>query len=455
MIRLKNKVKSWLGPLWWWSLILFITQRFGDVINIYVGLWLVPKYVSSNELGALLPLTQIAGLLGLPFAIILTPFGKFINTFGAKEEYGKIKALLLDVLILVGIGSVIIGVYTWHIAPLIFERLRIGSSSLIWILCGITVTSLVLPLTNNALAALKKFSVQSFAGFISAPLRLGALFLLLPLFGLSGYFSSQLLLNICCVGIAFWGLRKLVSSDIKRESYYSHWREMVAYTLPFIIITGVNSVSASIQYLVIRQRLPDIESAAFYFCSRFAEIPNIIWASIGGVFFPYISDAFEKGKDTRRMLYNVFIVSVVGGGAIALLLGFSMTWVFGLVDQWSNYRPYAYLVGWLALTNVFSVGGGCIIVHEMACRRFSFLWYTVPISLLESAFLISFTGYGFFTPYFPTKWVNWMASLRVARLEYIVGVHLLVAFLPFCLLVAQAYFNHNSMARIQKPTKAN
>ena len=103
MIAIRNKIKSWLGPLWWWSLILFITQRFGDVINVYVGLWLVPKYVSSNELGALLPLTQIAGLLGLPFAIILTPFGKFINTFGAKEEFGKIKALLLDVLILVGI----------------------------------------------------------------------------------------------------------------------------------------------------------------------------------------------------------------------------------------------------------------------------------------------------------------------------------------------------------------
>ncbi len=437
MIALKHKIKSWLGPLWWYSLILFITQRFGDVINIYVGLWLVPKYVSSNELGALLPLTQITGLLGLPFAIILTPFGKFINTFGAKEEYGKIKALLLDVLILVGIGSVVIGVYTWHIAPLIFERLRIGSSSLIWILCGITVTSLVLPLTNNALAALKKFSIQSFAGFISAPLRLGALFLLLPIFGLSGFFSSQLALNISSGVIAFWGLRKLVSSEIKRESYYSHLREMVAYTLPFVIMTGVGTFSSSIQYLVIRQRLPDVESAAFYFCSRFSEIPNIIWGSISCVFFPYISDAFEKGENTRRLLYSVFAVSVVGGGAIALLLGFSMDWVFGLVDQWANYRPYAYLVGWLALTNVFRVGFACIIVHEMACRRFLFLWYSVPIALLESAFLISFTGYGFFIPYFPANWINWMASLRVARLEFIVGVFLVTAFLPFCILLLQ------------------
>jgi hypothetical protein len=131
MMVLKNKIKAWLGPIWWYSIILFVAQRFGDVLNIYIGLWLVPKYVAQDQLGALLPLTQIAGVLGLPLAIILIPFTKFINTFGAKEEYGKIKALLLDVLIVVGISSVIIGIYTWHVAPLIFDRLRISSTRLI------------------------------------------------------------------------------------------------------------------------------------------------------------------------------------------------------------------------------------------------------------------------------------------------------------------------------------
>jgi O-antigen/teichoic acid export membrane protein len=348
MIALKNKIKAWLGPIWWYSIILFFAQRFGDVLNIYIGLWLVPKYVAQDQLGALLPLTQIAGVLGLPLAIILMPFSKFINTFGAKEEYGKIKALLLDVLIVVAISSVVIGIYTWHAAPLIFERLRINSTRLIWLICGITVTSLMIPLANGVLSALKKFRIMSVTGFVSTPIRLAVLLLLLPISGLLGYFASQLALNLVICLIAFWGLRGLISRDIKRESYFSHGREMIAYTLPFVVMTGVGTLSSAVQYLVIRQRLPDVESAAFYFCSRFSEIPNIIWSAIGQVYFPHISDAFEKGKSTRRILMNVFAISVVGGGVIALLLGVSMGWVFGQVGSWANYRPYAYLTGWLA-----------------------------------------------------------------------------------------------------------
>jgi len=431
MMALKTKIKAWLGELWWYSIILFVAQRFGDVLNIYIGLWLVPKYVAQDQLGALLPLTQIAGVLGLPLAIILTPFSKFINTFGAKEEYGKIKALLLDVLMVVGISSVVIGIYTWHAAPLIFERLRISSTRLIWLICGITVTSLVIPLINGALSALKKFRLMSITGFVSTPIRLAVLLLLLPISGLLGYFASQLALNLVICVIACWGLRGLISREIKRESYFSHSREMIAYTLPFVIMTGVGTLSSAVQYLVIRQRLPDVESAAFYFCSRFAEIPNMIWASIGTVFFPHISDAFEKGKSTQRMLINVLAISVVGGGIIALLLGISMGWVFDQFGQWANYRPYAYLTGWLALTNVFRVGFTIFVIHEIACRRFGFLIYSAPLALLESVTLISLTGYGFFTPYLPESWVEWMESLRAARIEFIVWVMLASAFAQF------------------------
>lgn len=435
---IKTTIKQRLGPIWWYSFVLFFAQRFGDLINIYIGLWLVPKYVPSQELGALLPLTQITGFLGLPLAILLTPFTKFINTFAAKEEYGKVKALVLDALVLLGLSSVAVGIYTWYTAPFIFERLRISSSGLIWILCGITVTSLVIPLTNGALSALKNFRIMGFAGFAATPVRLFVLLLLLPVSGLLGYFASQLALNLFICIISFWGLRHLISKEIHRETYSTHWREMILYTLPFILMTGVGTLSTTVQYLTIRQRLPAIESAAFYFCSRFSEIPNIFWSAIASVFFPIISDAFEKGKNTHRMFIQVLAVSLLGGGAMACLLGLSMTWLFGQVNAWEKYGPYAYLVGWLALTNVFRVGFACFTTYEMACRRFAFLWYSIPIALAESAFLIAFTGYGFFTPYFPAHWVDWMASLRVARLEFIVGVMFVTALIPLMLVLTQS-----------------
>lgn len=431
MTQLKAKIKTWLGPVWWYAVVMFVVQRVGDVANIYAGLWLVPKWVPAAELGALLPLGQIGGLLGLPLAIMLMPLSKYLNTFGAREEYGKVKALLMDALCLAGVSALAIAAYTWVMAPFVFERLRIKGTGLVWLLCGIALTSVFLPILNNALQALKKFRCMGVVGLTTAPIRLLFLVVLLPISGLFGFFSAQFISYVATLGIGFWGLRELLSKDVKRESYRGHWCEMFQYTLPITVLMVVGSISTTLQLLVIRQRLPDIESAAFYFGSRFSEIPNMLWSAIGVVFFPVISEAFEKGKDTRKMLLQVLLFTFAGGSAVAVGLGFGIEWLYGMVDKWKCYQPYAYLIVWMSMTNVFRVAFTCFSSYEMACRRFGFVRYAVPLSMLESVVLVSLTGYGFFTPYLPHAWVEWMGSLRAARLEFVVGVMLVSSFAAF------------------------
>jgi len=437
MRHLKAKIKSWLGPVWWYAVVMFIVQRFGDVINMYAGLWLVPKWVPQSELGAVLPLTLIGGMLGLPLAIVLTPFTKFINAFGAKGEYGKVKALLMDAFCLTGVSAGVIGVYTWVSAPLVFQRLRIDETGIVWLLCVMAVSSLFVPILSSALQALKLFRCMSITGLVAAPVRLVALIILLPLFGLTGYFSAQVVLYVACIGIGLWGLRHALSHGLRRESYRSHLKEMYFYTLPIAAMMAVGSVSTTVQCLVIRQRLPDIESAAFYFGSRFSELPSMLWSSVGLVFFPVISEAFEKGRDTRRMLLQTLAFAVFGGGAVSLVLGFGIGWLFGTVDKWRAYQPYAYLVVWMAMTNVFRIAFACFSSHEMACRRFGFIAYSIPLALLESAVLMGLTGYGYFEPYLPKPVFDWLGSLHAARLEFIVWVMLLSAFTQFLAILVQ------------------
>jgi len=448
MIRLKEKVKAWLGPLWWYSAVMFCVQRFGDVVNLFTGLWLVPNWVPREELGALLPLGQIGGLLGLPLAILLTPFLKFLNAFGAKGEFGKVKSLLCDALVLAGLSAFVISAYTWYTAPLVLERLRISGSTLIWLLCGIAVTSAFMPVLNNGLQALKLFRCIGAVGLASAPVRLVFLVLLLPSLGLVGFFSAQFLFNVTTLGVSFWGLREVLSRDVQRESYRMHWREMAAYALPIAVVMAVSNVAATVQLLVIRQRLPSVESAAYYFVSKFAEIPYVLWSAIAVVFFPIVSEAFEKGRDTRTMLIRVMFFTVGGGAFLAVILGVGSGWLFAQIPRWHDYAPSAYLVGWMAMTNVFRVAFNCFSTHEMACRRFGFVVYVVPLALLESAVLVSLTGYGFFEPYLPHAWVQWMASLRAARLEFIVGVMFVSALATFLCLIIQMSLGRSGAKKV-------
>ena len=51
MQSLFAKLRAKLGDFWFYSLMLFVASRAADVLNVFVGLWLVPKYVDPSELG--------------------------------------------------------------------------------------------------------------------------------------------------------------------------------------------------------------------------------------------------------------------------------------------------------------------------------------------------------------------------------------------------------------------
>ena len=121
-------IKNRIGDLWWYTLILFVTMRIGDVLQAVVALWLVPIYVPTEELGAVLPLISIGWVLGLPLTILLIPFMKFLSKYMAQGEYGKVKKLLRDTFILTCIVFVVMSGVAHFLMPLVFERMRVELS---------------------------------------------------------------------------------------------------------------------------------------------------------------------------------------------------------------------------------------------------------------------------------------------------------------------------------------
>ena len=71
MPNLAARIRQRLGPVWGAALLLFVAQRFGDAVNAFIGIWLVPRYIPQKELGAVLPLAQVAMLVAMPLSITL------------------------------------------------------------------------------------------------------------------------------------------------------------------------------------------------------------------------------------------------------------------------------------------------------------------------------------------------------------------------------------------------
>ncbi len=403
---------------------LFLTQQLGSVVNAFIGLWLVPQYVPQNELGAILPLVSIGGMLGLPMTILMIPFMKFLTRYMVQEEYGKVKALLRDVFILAGITFVLVSALAYLLMPLVFKRMRVEDGLLsLLIICSGTIGALA-PVFGTALQALKKFKIISLTTVMVTAVRLVTLLIAMPIRGLTGYFCGQvvpLAFGILAVLVA---LRKQLSSQVKMVSYWSEdWKPILKFTFWNAIIYLVSQVMATTEGFVIRHRLSDVESAGYYFISRFSEIAFYISSACAVVLFPLVSEHHEKGnKKEHQLLIQSTGVSLALGLMFALLITPVVYRLFVIRVEWTVYLPYIPHLFALCLLQTIRATTYCFVMYKTAKNEFGFVPFYVVVVGLEIVMLSCFTGYSFFAPWVSSSWIEALRVFNPCRLSVVIGI---------------------------------
>ena len=103
MRKLFDRLHLKIGDFWWYSIMLFCAYRTADALNAFVGLWLVPKYISPEELGAVVPLSNFANCLALPLAAFANAFRNEVSRLSVERNMGQLKTLLRSVFVATGI----------------------------------------------------------------------------------------------------------------------------------------------------------------------------------------------------------------------------------------------------------------------------------------------------------------------------------------------------------------
>lgn len=418
-----QSLRARFGDLWWYTALVFIAYRAADLINVFIGLWLVPRYVKPEELGAVLPLTQIGLMLGVPLNILLLPFSKYLNRYAAEGEWGKVKSLLRDVFLLTALVFLLILGVAWLVLPAIFLRMRVENGNLGLLIVVSGVVSVLLPVFTSALQALKRFNMISLNSIISAPLRLATMLIALPFRGLSGYFTGQIVPALYAICATCFSLRNLFSRSIPFEPYLrADFRPMLRYLAPVAVMICAATLQGSIETFVIRHRLPDFASAEFYMISRFAEIAAYVGATLMFVLFPLAAERQNENRYTTRLLRHSVLGTAASGFAVALLLWLLGDRLLSLTTEMSRYTGASGRMALLAATYTLRTCTGCFTSCETACGRFRFLHWWVPVILLETTLLYALGGYTFFYGILPNTWVDFMGSLNAARLDFVLGM---------------------------------
>jgi len=416
MKALLDKLHAKLGDFWWYSLMIFAASRVSDALNVFVGLWLVPKYIDPSELGAVLPLTQFSIFLAIPASVLATTLMKELTTLSARGEYGQMKNLMRGIFLCTAVFLVLAIVAARLLMPLLLERLRVGEGSLCILVLASGFIGAAAPVYLNALQALKKFKTLSFINIASAPVRLCTMLVAMPFRPISGYFLGQTATPAFHIVASLLALRKELK--VKAVRYWS----MPVVRRLFLFFCGIalynlsSSLANLIEQTVIRQRLPDLDSAAYYMLSRFSDISGFIIAAMLTIMFPFTAELAEQGKDTRPLVVKSSLATLAISAVLALGFAIFGEQILAILPHGSDYRTYAWALPWMI--GITAVGGifGFYVTAETSAARFGFLKWWAPLHIAYPVCLLLVTGHGYFVEWLSPGMRQFLNKINVLSL---------------------------------------
>ena len=417
MKALLDRLHARLGDFWWYSLMLFCAMRAADALNVFVGLWLVPKYVEPAELGAVMPLTQFANFLAIPIAVFASTFRNELTSLAVKGKFGQMKTLMRGVFIATAIFLFLAIVICRFVLPAYLERIRVAEGSLGIVILISSFFGTVSPIYSNALQSLKKFKANSLISLIGAPVRLLTMLVTMPLRALTGYFVGQTAPSAFGIIGSVIALRKELS--VPAEPYWN--REIVRRFGRLFLIFGISTVASGISSLVestiLRQRLPELDSAAYYMVTRFSDIANFLATAIGFTLFPFTAELAAKGKDTRPLVLKASAAVLISNAALAAFF-----WIFGepilaFLPHGKDYASFWWAIPWIIAITSITLFSSFYGATEASAFRFGYMKWMIPMTLLYPAALLFVTGYGYFTAYLPASWTNFLATHNITSLS--------------------------------------
>ena len=417
MKALLGRLHSRMGDFWWYSLMLFCACRLADLLNAFVGLWLVPKYVDPSELGAVTPLANFAGLLAMPVAVFAMTFRNEVSRLSIEREFGRLKTLIRTVFIAAGVFLFVAIVVARFTLPMFLERIRIVEGSLGLIIIATSFVTAVAPIFTNTIQALKKFKANAVMNLVGAPIRLLTMLVAMPFRAITGYFVGQGATPAFNIGASVLCLRKELS--VPAKPYWSHdvVRKFSKLLAIFLASGAASSICTVIESTVLRQRLPDLDSAGYYMATRFSDISGFLYNTLVFTLFPFTAALAAKGKDMRPLILKTAAATIGFSALVALPFFFFGGRILALLPHGEEYMAYGWAIPWQIGISTLGALIGLYVTAEISANRFRFMLWMVPLDIVYPALLLLVTGHGYFTGAIPESWTAFLNAHNIKSLE--------------------------------------
>lgn len=416
MKKLLEKLHTRLGDFWWYSLMIFMAARLADCLNVFVGLWLVPKYVPPDELGAVMPLVQFANFLAIPAAVFASTFRNELTDLAIRHEFGKMKTLMRSVFVATAAFFFLAIIICHFLLPQFLIRIRVAEGSLGMLILVASFLGTAAPVFSNALQSLKKFKATSLISLIGAPVRFITMIFMMPFRAISGYFVGQASVPAFSIAASVLALRKELS--VPAEPYWTR-PAVKHFTKLFLILSigaTIGAFSELIPQTIIRQRLSELDSAAYYMVTRFSDIAGFLYAALFVTIFPFAAELGKNGRSTLPLILKSAVAIFCFNAPLALFFTLFGKTILSLLPNGSLYCDYWWAIPWLIGIVTIQQFTYLYTTSELALCHLKNMWLFSPCALLYACTMLFVTGYGYFTNYLPNWAINFFSAHNIRTL---------------------------------------
>ena len=369
------------------AILLFLALRVGDLVNVAAGMWFVPRYVSPEDIGAVLPVTSFATFLSLPvfaFAMTVMKESACLSSEGAR---GKVKSLLRGVFLAVAVLLVVVLAVSAVVVPHFLKAMRVSDASAGILVVAAAFLGCVAPVYTDALQSLKRFRALAAVEVAGSVIRFLVMLAAMPFRALAGYFAGQAALPAFRIAGSVFALRGDLS--VPAQPYWNRRtvRRIVLAFLGIAVYQGVPMAASLVEQSMLRMGLPSVDSAGYYMVSRFSDFLHYLTFPLLLVMFPYTASAARRNASTRPFVLRCAAVTLVAAALMAAAYALFGAELLSLMPHGADYAAYVPYMPWLVAITALTTCQVFCTNAEVSAGRFGFLLWFAPLHVAYPAAL--------------------------------------------------------------------
>ena len=185
----------------------------------------------------------------------------------------------------------------------------------------------------------------------------------------------------------------------------------------FLAWGGATGFYGLVESTIIRQRLPNLDSAGFYMTTRFSEIATYLYGAMIFTFFPFAAELRNNGRKQIKLVFKATGVNLTFCTILAVGFCFIARPILAVLPNGAQYAAYWWAIPWQTMIIGLLTFHGFYTTAEIAANRFGFLTWAIPLELIYPVLLLTVTGHSYLTGVIPQGLSDCLVAHNIYTLD--------------------------------------